>query len=71
MTNETAPTKGPGHIAGTVAAISAIIIVNAMGMGDFLAGRFVTGFVVGGGTYFLIALLVDAVAASQPPRRNT
>jgi hypothetical protein len=56
--------KGPGHIAGIVAGFLALIILNMAGKGDFIANRLVTGFVVGGGVYFIVALLVDVLTAA-------
>jgi hypothetical protein len=62
-----AQAKGPGHVAGIVAGILAVIVINALGKGDAIGGRFITGFIVGGGTYFVVALLVDLLFASRQP----
>ena len=56
--------KGPGHAAGLIAGIVAIIFINATGKGDFISNRYITGFIVGGGAYFIVSLLVDIMAGT-------
>jgi hypothetical protein len=50
----------PGHAAAMIAGLVALLIVNFLGLGDALGGRAMTGFVVGGVVYFIVALIAGA-----------
>jgi hypothetical protein len=49
------------ELAGLAAAMLALVALNLLGLGAFFQGRFVTGFLVGGGTYYLVAVIVNAL----------
>jgi hypothetical protein len=57
--------KGPGHVAGLIVGILAIFIINAAGKGDFISNRYITGLIVGGGTYFIVSFFVDVLAGAM------
>lgn len=51
-----------GRVAGWVAGAVALIVVNVIGQGAFIADSvFWTGFVVGGGTFLIVSVIVDLV----------
>jgi hypothetical protein len=59
------PAKSSNSVAGTIAAFVVLLVVNMLGMGEIIGGnRFLTGFVIGGGTYFIVSLF-DGTSASQ------
>ena len=49
------------ELAGLAAAALALVALNLLGFGAFFQGRFITGLLVGGGTYYLISVIVNAV----------
>jgi len=49
------------ELAGLAAAALALVALNLLGLGAFFQGRFVTGLVVGGGAYYLVSVIVNAV----------
>ncbi len=49
------------ELAGLAAAALALVVLNLLGHGAFFQGRFVTGLVVGGGAYYLVSVIVNAV----------
>lgn len=49
------------ELAGIAAAAVALVVLNLLGHGAFLQGRFVTGLVVGGGAYYLAGVIVNAL----------
>lgn len=49
------------ELAGLMAAALVLIALNLLGLGAFFQGRFVTGLVVGGGAYYLVSVIVNAL----------
>jgi uncharacterized membrane protein len=49
------------ELIGVFAAVVALLVLNLLGHGAFLQGRFVTGLVVGGGVYYLAGVIVNAL----------
>ena len=49
------------ELAGLAAAVLALVVLNLLGFGAFFQGRFITGLLVGGGTYYLVSVIVNAV----------
>ncbi|MGH9776968.1 MAG: hypothetical protein ACRD5I_01005 [Candidatus Acidiferrales bacterium] len=49
------------ELAGLTAAALALVVLNLLGLGAFFQGRFITGLIVGGGAYYLVSVIVNAV----------
>ncbi|MBI2956593.1 MAG: hypothetical protein HYY26_04700 [Acidobacteria bacterium] len=50
------------------AGILVLIALNLLGLGSILGGRFLTGFLVGTGTYLLVGTAIEALAAQARNR---
>jgi len=48
-------------LAGLAAAALALVVLNLLGFGAFFQGRFLTGLLVGGGAYYLVSIIVNAL----------
>lgn len=61
MTAKQAFSRWVPELAGLAAAALALVTLNLLGLGAFFQGRFLTGLVVGGGTYYLVSVIVNAL----------